>query len=72
MLVLKPSNCKMLVRIANREDPDQTAFSEAVWLGYCMFVLAIGVYLRTSTIMFLQYDTDTDMCILVTYLLMSA
>ena len=31
MLVIKARTCKMLVRIANREeDPDQTASSEAV------------------------------------------
>ena len=29
---------KMLVRIANREDPDQTASSEAVWSGSALFV----------------------------------
>ena len=27
----------MLVRIANREDPDQTASSEAVWSGSALF-----------------------------------
>ena len=27
MLVIKAENCNLLVRIANREDPDQTAFS---------------------------------------------
>ena len=29
---------KMLVRIANREDTDQTASSEAVWSGSAQFV----------------------------------
>ena len=29
-LVIRDGICKMLVRIANREDPDQTASSEAV------------------------------------------
>ena len=29
---------KMLVRIANSEDPDQTASTEAVWSGYALFV----------------------------------
>ena len=29
---------KMLLRIANREDPDQTASSEAVWSGSALFV----------------------------------
>ena len=31
---------KMIVRIANREDPDQTASSEAVWSGSALFVVA--------------------------------
>ena len=31
----------MLVRIANREDPDQTASSEAVWSGSALFVYAV-------------------------------
>ena len=30
MLIIEAEICKMLVRIANREDPDQTASSEAV------------------------------------------
>ena len=29
---------KMLVRISNREDPDQTASAEAVWSGSALFV----------------------------------
>ena len=29
---------KMLVRIDNREDPDQTASSEVVWSGSALFV----------------------------------
>ena len=33
----------MLVRIANREDPDQTASSEAVRSGSVLFVLTIFV-----------------------------
>ena len=28
-----------IVRIANREDPDQTASSEAVWSGSALFVM---------------------------------
>ena len=31
---------KMIVRIANREDHDQTASEEAVWSGSALFVLA--------------------------------
>ena len=34
---------KMLVRIANREDPDQTASSEAVRSGSALFVKAFFV-----------------------------
>ena len=29
---------KMMLRIANSEDPDQTASSEAVWSGSALFV----------------------------------
>ena len=38
ILVLGAGIQKMLVRIANREDPDQTASSEAVWSGSALFV----------------------------------
>ena len=31
----------MLVRIANREDPDQTASEEAVWSGSALFVYTL-------------------------------
>ena len=31
----------MLVRIANREDPEQTASLEAVWSGPALFVLSL-------------------------------
>ena len=40
MWVNKSGIHKMLVRIANREDPDQTSSSEAVWSEYALFVLA--------------------------------
>ena len=33
MLVTRAGDNKMLVGIANREDPDQTASEEAVWSG---------------------------------------
>ena len=33
ILVIRVGINKMLVRMANREDPDQTASSEAVWSG---------------------------------------
>ena len=38
MLVIKAGIHKMLFRIANSEDPDQTASSEAVWSGSALFV----------------------------------
>ena len=40
MLVIKAGIHKTLVRIANREDPDQTASSEAVLSGSAPFILA--------------------------------
>ena len=40
MLVIKAGVNKLLVRIANSEDPDQTASSEAVWSGSVLFVMA--------------------------------
>ena len=39
-LVISATTHKMLVRIANREDPDQTASSEAVWSCSALFVYA--------------------------------
>ena len=38
MLVLTAGINKTGVRLANREDPDQTASSEAVWSGSSLFV----------------------------------
>ena len=40
MYVIRAGIYKMLVRVANREDPDQTASSEAVWSGSVLFVYA--------------------------------
>ena len=40
MLVFRAEIHKFLVRVANREEPDQTASSEAVWSGSAQFVLA--------------------------------
>ena len=40
MLVFRAGIHIMLLRIANREDPDQTALSEAVWSGSALFVYA--------------------------------
>ena len=38
LMVLRSGIYKMLVRMANREDPDQTASSEADWSGSALFV----------------------------------
>ena len=40
MLVFRAGINKTLNRISNREDPDQTASSEAAWSGSAMFVYA--------------------------------
>ena len=40
MLVISIGIHSMLVRIANKEDPDQTASLEAVWSGSALFVKA--------------------------------
>ena len=40
MLVFRVGIYKMLVRIKNRDDPDQTASSEAVWSGSALFFQA--------------------------------
>ena len=40
MMVIRATIHKMLVRIANREDPDQTASEEAVGSGSALFVWA--------------------------------
>ena len=37
-LIIRAGIHKLLVRIANSEDPDQTASSEAVWSGSALFV----------------------------------
>ena len=41
MLVIRGEIHKKLVRIANRDDPDQKASSEAVLFGSALFVFAI-------------------------------
>ena len=38
MMVIKAGIRKILLRLANREDPDQTASSEGVWSGTALFV----------------------------------
>ena len=40
MLVINAGIDKMLFRIANRDDPDQTASWEAVWSSSTLFVKA--------------------------------
>ena len=38
MVVIRAGIHKMLLRIANRTDPDQIASSEAIWPGSALFV----------------------------------
>ena len=40
MLINRAKIQKIFLRIANREDPDQTASEEAVWSGSALFVQA--------------------------------
>ena len=40
MFISRAEIDKMLVRIVNREDPDQTASEESVWSGSVLFVSA--------------------------------
>ena len=40
MLVIRADIHKKVNRIANREDPDQTASEEAVWSGSALFCLS--------------------------------
>ena len=40
IFVIRVAINKLIVRIANREDPDQIASSEAVWSGSALFVYA--------------------------------
>ena len=40
MMVIKAGIHKFLVRVANSEDPDQTASSEVVWSGSALFAKA--------------------------------
>ena len=42
---------KMLVRIANREDPIQTASSEAVWSGSALLVLEILEHITSDQVL---------------------
>ena len=45
MLVIMAEIHKMLVRIANREDPDETASLEAVWSRSALFLLVRSLQL---------------------------
>ena len=38
MLIFRAEIHKMLVKIANKEDPEKTGSSEAVWSGSALFV----------------------------------
>ena len=51
MLVIKAESHKILVRIANREDTDQNASSEAVWSGSALFVWQLVYSTKCSKIL---------------------
>ena len=42
MLVIRTGNHITPARIANRENPEQSAYREAVWFGSAMFVFLCG------------------------------
>ena len=46
----------MLVRIANREDTDQTASSEAFWSESALFVFCVGLFGRQLVLEILEYS----------------
>ena len=50
LLVIRAGTDYMMVRKANRENPDQTASSEAVWSGSVLFVKAFVGNFRTYTL----------------------
>ena len=52
MWVIKAGIHRVLVRIANREDADQTATSEAVWSGFALYVycLVSKAFLWTTSV----------------------
>ena len=47
----------MLVRIANGEDPGQTASSEAVWYASALFVQALNLFGRQPVFKILEHLT---------------
>ena len=54
---------KRFVKIANREDPDQTASSEAVWSGSALFVYAWGLWWSLQPLTYHQNITRRHYCI---------
>ena len=62
MLVIRIGIHKMLVRIANRKDPDQTASEEAVWSG--LHCLSRHFWQATSVRNFRTF-TIVTLCLLV-------
>ena len=59
MFVFRTESHNMLVRTANREDPDQTASEEAVWSGSTLFVHAFfGRQLVFKILEQLPYNID--------------
>ena len=59
MLVFRVWIHKTLVRIAKREDPDQTATSEAVWSGSELFVLAV---FQAFIVQILDWTANVQFC----------
>ena len=57
ILVIRAGSDKILVRIANREDPNQTSSAEAVLSGSVLFVL---VYLTATSVQNLRTSTVSN------------
>ena len=64
MLVCRAGIHQMLVRMVNREDPDQTASSEAIWSGPAQFVTDQDNDILTFLQLYhkWQYYTIIDLC----------
>ena len=68
MLVIRAGISKKLVRIANREDPDQTASSETVWSGSAAALFVKAFFGRQNFLTFtvIQYELHYIMVLLST------
>ena len=63
MWIIRAVLQKMFVRIANSEDPDQTASEEAVWSRPSLFVQAFFTGNKCSFRMFILFMNITEMVI---------